>query len=133
MEALKPQQRYMLMWDKILTADIMRESDLREIKEQNLRHPPVYCIFAYTPFEQSICSLWLTNLHAYIVSNVLTKEYQHISDIIVKVQKLLKESDSNSIEKIKTLFIKFLNELIIYEIIDIKADNSVDNTVADRN
>ena len=42
----------------------------------------------------------MTNLHAYILSRVLNKEFQTISEIVNKVQALLSNKQDNSYQKI---------------------------------
>jgi hypothetical protein len=109
----------------------MITNKLNEITTENLKKPPMYCVFAYTPFESSISSFWITNLHAYILSRVLNQEFQSISEIIIKVQTLLSNNQENSYHKIKSLLLIFLKEISYYEIIETK--NYVDSINATNN
>lgn len=52
----------------------------------------MYCVFT----ESSISSFWLTNLHAYILSRVLTQEFQTVLELVLKVQGLLSNKQENS-------------------------------------
>jgi len=109
----------------------MIANKLNEITEENLKKPPMYCVFTYTPFESSISSFWITNLHAYILSRVLNQEFQSISEVIEKVQTLLSNNQENSYHKIKSLLLIFLKEISYYEIIETK--NYVDSINATSN
>ena len=73
----------------------------------------------------------MTNLHAYILSRVLNKEFQTISEIANKVQALLSNKQDNSYQKIKSLLLIFFKQISYYEIIETK--NHVDSTNATNN
>lgn len=99
-------RKYKLPWDMLFLSDKfynvgMITNKLNEITTENLKKPPMYCVFTYTPFESSISSFWITNLHAYILSRVLNQEFQSISEIIIKVQTLLSNNQENSYHIIK--------------------------------
>lgn len=118
-------RKFRLPWDMLFLSDKfynveMSINQLNEIAEENLKKPPMYCVFTYTPFESSISSFWLTNLHAYILSRVLTQEFQTISELVLKVQGLLSKNQENSYNKIKSLLLIFLKEIYYYEIIETK-------------
>lgn len=129
-------RKYKLPWDMLFLSDKfynvgMIANKLNEITEENLKKPPMYCVFTYTPFESSISSFWITNLHAYILSRVLNQEFQSISEVIEKVQTLLSNNQENSYHKIKSLLLIFLKEISYYEIIETK--NYVDSINATSN
>lgn len=118
-------RKYRLPWDMLFLSDKfynvgMSINQLNEIADENLKKPPMYCVFTYTPFESSISSFWITNLHAYILHRVLNQEFQTISEIVVKVQSLLSKNQENSYHKIKSLLLIFFKEISYYEIIETK-------------
>lgn len=125
-------RKYELPWEMLYLTDRFENTDVisgefNEISDKNLINPPIYCVFSYTPFESSISSFWITKLHAYILSRVLNKEFQPLSEIIIKVQALLLKNQENSYNKIKSLLLIFFNEISNYEIIDIQ--NIVNNAI----
>ena len=129
-------KKYRLPWDSLFFSDKFynigaNPIQLGKITEENLKSPPMYCVFTYTPFESSISTFWMTNLHAYILSRVLNKEFQTISEIANKVQALLSNKQDNSYQKIKSLLLIFFKQISYYEIIETK--NHVDSTNATNN
>lgn len=126
-------KKYRLPWDSLFLSDKFSNIganpiQLGKIAEENLTKPPMYCVFTYTPFESSISSFWIPNLHAYILSRVLTQEFQTISEITNKVQALLSNKRENSYQKTKSLLL-ILKEISYYEIIETK--NHFDSANAD--
>lgn len=93
---------------------------MTNITSYNLTRSSIYCIFSYTPFEKSISSLWITDLHAYIISKVLSKKFQPISEILVNTQKLLKPTETSNPERLKSLLFNFFKEISYYGIIEFK-------------
>jgi hypothetical protein len=118
-------RKYRLPWDMLFLSDKyfnpeMSQGQLKQISESNLTKPSVYCVFSYTPFEPSISSFWITDINAYILSKVLSFEYQTLSDIISKIQILLSKESELSYEIIKNILIKFILKIKCYEIIETK-------------
>lgn len=119
-------KKYSLPWNLLFFSDEFFFSakelpeSIKKITRSNLTRPSIYSIFSYTPFEKSISSLWVTDLHAYIISKVLSSEFQSITDILVNTQKLLKPSETNNSEKLKTLLFIFFKEISYHGIIEFK-------------
>lgn len=119
-------RKYSLPWNLLFFSDEFffnateLPESIKEITKSNLTKTSRYCIFSYTPFEKSISSLWITDLHAYIISKVLSKEFQSITDILVNTKKLLKPSETNNSERLKSLLFNFFKEISYYGIIEFK-------------
>lgn len=119
-------KKYSLPWNLLFFSDEFffnakqLPESIKEITSYNLTRSSIYCIFSYTPFEKSISSLWITDLHAYIISKVLSKKFQPISEILVNTQKLLKPTETSNPERLKSLLFNFFKEISYYGIIEFK-------------
>lgn len=125
-------KKYKLPWDMLFLSDKFFNPAIdnelpRQISVSNLTKPPVYCVFSYTPFESSISSFWIEDINAYILSKVLTFEYQRLSDVILKIHVLLVNKSEFSHEKIKNIIIKFILKIKCYEIIETKTSADSDS------
>ena len=117
--------QYALPWDIVFLSDkyVTDNEKIKEsgiISEDNIKTKPAYNLFYCTPFENSICSLWISDINAFIYQRVLTNDYLCLSDVINKTMNLLKHKDELARNRIKTVLIDFLFNMNNYGIIEAK-------------
>lgn len=115
--------KFILPWDTVFLSDkysteneAIKES--RIISENNIRSKPAYNLFFCTPFETSICCVWITEINAFIYQQVLTNEYLSLSEVIEKTMRLLKYKDEDARARVKSVLIEFLFNTNNYGIVE---------------
>lgn len=108
---------YTLPWDEInKTDDIIKESSITYYKKDSIKNTRHYALFMYTPFDHSIYTVFTNNICAYIVQNVLTREFQSISSVANGINKLLR-TENKSYDKTLEFAINMISKLNTYGII----------------
>lgn len=108
---------YTLPWDEIYkTDDIIKESDVTLYKKASVKSSRHYALFMYTPFDHSIYTVFINNICAYVVQNVLNREFQTISSVANGINRLLR-TESKSYDKTFEFAISIISKLNTYGII----------------
>lgn len=108
---------YTLPWDEInKTDDIIKESSITHYKKDSIKNTRHYALFMYTPFDHSIYTVFTNNICAYIVQNVLAREFQSISSVANGINKLLR-TENKSYDKTLEFAINMISKLNTYGII----------------
>jgi len=105
-------KKYLCPWSQMYKAqkfvykeDVVKASDIQFNK---------YCLFARTPFEKSLASIWVNGIMAYVISRILSTNYIEVSNILEKLNLLLKDNQKLP-QRLLFLLLITINE---YNIID---------------
>lgn len=108
---------YTLPWDEIYkTDDIIKESQVTIYKKDSVNSSRHYALFLYTPFDHSLYTVFINNICAYVIQNVLKREIQTVSSVANGINRLLR-SESKSYEKALEFAISIISKLNTYGII----------------
>lgn len=113
-------KKYSIPWDELSKAEkITKSSFPRVVTKEELHTNRPYAVFMLTPFEHSVYTIFMDEICAYILQNILKKDYLTIHDVAEKINLLLKDR-VKSVEKALEFAIKIVSYFNIYGILTFK-------------
>jgi hypothetical protein len=117
--------KFKMEWDIILLSEsyiINTEviQKTRIISAENIDGKPKYYIFFYTPFEKIICSLLISDIHAFIFTNIIDREFKCLSEIIKETINLCSLKREDSYKRLRESMVNFLYSTNNYGITEIR-------------
>lgn len=111
---------FSIPWEELAKAEKITKSPCpRVVTKEELHTSRPYAVFMLTPFEHSVYTVFMDEVCAYILQNILRKDYLSISEIAEKINFLLKDKVKN-INKTLEFTMKVVRIFNMYGILTFK-------------
>ncbi len=111
-------KRYSIPWDEVDRSEkISKPASPQVVKKNELHATRPYAVFLLTPFEHSVFTVFMDEVCAYVIVNILKREFVSVGVIAERISMLLK-NQSEGKEKVLEFTRKVINNLNIYGILD---------------